>query len=188
MCKIIFKIITEPSPNTASNVEKLKNFSGSRITEFRALLRATLEERLQLIRQNSNVLEVFEAFPFLSKPDGLIEEFKIRTSKPNTKWLSMKLLRLSKKHPELSTDQLLLKLPEILGDSGQLMFDDSVDEIPVYPVILKNESHYWVRLENAAFCKTSSLKECMMCWAFTYQIFELSYPEGLEATINFFIK
>ena len=141
MCKIIFKLIKEPSLNTASNVEKLKKFAGSRIAEFRALLRATLEERLQLICQNHNIREVFETFPFLSKPDWLIEEFKIRTSKPNTKWLSLKLLRMQKKHSELSTDKLLLKLPEILGNSGQQMFGCSVDEVPVYPVILKNESH-----------------------------------------------
>ena len=56
----------------------------------------------------------------------------------------------------------------------------------MYPVILTNSNTYvWVRVEDNHLYKTESPKEALVCWALTFDLFNLSHPDEL---INLYTK
>ena len=77
-------------------------------------------------------------------------------------------------------------MSNIVGDQGKLVYHDSVDEIPSHPIVLSNDNgEFWVRLDNEAFAKTTSLKDAMMATVFCFNIFRVEVPVDLIGTIQF---
>lgn len=100
----------------------------------------------------------------------------------------MRLKRLHDNNQEMSFNDLLVNIPSKMNETGKIVYSDRETEIPPHPVILENENQFWIRYEDTQYCKTANLKECMLCWAFTYAIFELIYPDDLKHSIIFFTQ
>ena len=80
-----------------------------------------------------------------------------------------------------------LKLSEKFGDSSSVIFNDEVEKLPNYPIILFNSVNYWVNVDNFPICATDNVKIAVLCLVMAYEVFSLKVPNDLKNTLNYFL-
>ena len=87
----------------------------------------------------------------------------------------------------MPTVEVLKNLPDLVGDTGRICFNDSESDIPSHPIVLTNDNgEHWIRVDDCAFGKTTKLKEAVMAAAFCFNIFNIEVPENLVGFVQIF--
>ena len=155
--------------------------------ERRTLINSTLHQWSQDIKTKT-FDEVLEKWPFLREIEGIILCFKCISGLKKLDHLDKRFKRLLNGLSAQTAVETLEAVLKKSGDGGPLVYDDSQDEMPSYPIIMKNEGPYlWVRIENQDLYKTDSAKQVLYCWAFTFEVFGFQIPECLMGLATKFI-
>ena len=78
---------------------RLTNWEGLKDSDNKSLVKQTFDDRRHFIESGSTTSQVLERYPFLRTIQGIFLEQKNLQSKKDFKYLTMRLDRLSKKHP-----------------------------------------------------------------------------------------
>ena len=84
--------------------------------------------------------------------------------------------------------QKLKALPSIFDDNGMIIYADSAEELPSYPVVLFNSKNYWVSVDNIPMCISENPKISFVSLVMTYEVFSIEIPSELTRTMKYFLS
>ena len=73
-------------------------------------------------------------------------------------------------------------------DDGQLLFNDSIEELPDRPVILFNSSNFWIQIDDSAICLTENPQIAFLCWVMCHSVFQLELSKEVRNTLTYFLN
>ena len=128
-----------------------------------------------------------EKWPFLKSYHGLSAEFRILRNRKDIDYLKMRYENVIQK---LTGDisQKLKALPSIFDDNGMIIYADSAEELPSYPVVLFNSKNYWVSVDNIPMCISENPKISFVSLVMTYEVFSIEIPSELTRTMKYFLS